>query len=497
MTSMTESPTHNDEVRVVEAAPGQLLIGGQWRDASTGGTFEVLDPSTGAALRSVADATPEDGVAALDAAVAAQASFAAMPARKRADLLMDAFSLLHERLDDLALLMTLEMGKPLAEARGEIIYAAEFFRHFAEEAVRIKGNYAPAPAGGSRIIVTRQPVGPCLLITPWNFPMAMGTRKLGPALAAGCTSVIKPAAQTPLSMLALGKILQEVGCPDGVVNIITTHSSGAVMEPLIRSGKARKLSFTGSTQVGRRLMEQCAERVMRTSMELGGNAALIVFDDADLDVAVEGALAAKMRNNGQACTAANRIYVQSGIASAFIDAYSTAMAARTMGRGVEPTTLLGPLVDEPSRAKVQQLVDDAVSRGARVVTGGEVPDGAGFFYPATVLADVPADAEIRTEEIFGPVAPIATFETEAEVIAAANDTEYGLIGYVFTNDLNRALRVSEALETGMVGVNAGVISNPAAPFGGMKESGIGREGGDIGIDEFLEVKYINIPLPPA
>jgi succinate-semialdehyde dehydrogenase/glutarate-semialdehyde dehydrogenase len=316
-------------------------------------------------------------------------------------------------------------------------------------------------------------------------------------LAAGCTSVIKPAAQTPLSMLALGKILQEVGCPDGVVNIITTHSSGAVMEPLIRSGKARKLSFTGSTQVGRRLMEQCAERVMRTSMELGGNAALIVFDDADLDVAVEGALAAKMRNNGQACTAANRIYVQSGIASAFIDAYSTAMAARTMGRGVEPTTLLGPLVDEPSRAKVQQLVDDAVSRGARVVTGGEVPDGAGFFYPATVLADVPADAEIRTEEIFGPVAPIATFETEAEVIAAANDTEYGLIGYVFTNDLNRALRVSEALETGMVGVNAGVISNPAAPFGGMKESGIGREGGDIGIDEFLEVKYINIPLPPA
>jgi succinate-semialdehyde dehydrogenase/glutarate-semialdehyde dehydrogenase len=327
--------------------------------------------------------------------------------------------------------------------------------------------------------------------------MAMGTRKLGPALAAGCTSVIKPAAQTPLSMLALGKILQEVGCPDGVVNIITTHSSGAVMEPLIRSGKARKLSFTGSTQVGRRLMEQCAERVMRTSMELGGNAALIVFDDADLDVAVEGALAAKMRNNGQACTAANRIYVQSGIASAFIDAYSTAMAARTMGRGVEPTTLLGPLVDEPSRAKVQQLVDDAVSRGARVVTGGEVPDGAGFFYPATVLADVPADAEIRTEEIFGPVAPIATFETEAEVIAAANDTEYGLIGYVFTNDLNRALRVSEALETGMVGVNAGVISNPAAPFGGMKESGIGREGGDIGIDEFLEVKYINIPLPPA
>jgi succinate-semialdehyde dehydrogenase/glutarate-semialdehyde dehydrogenase len=298
-------------------------------------------------------------------------------------------------------------------------------------------------------------------------------------------------------MLALGKILQEVGCPDGVVNIITTHSSGAVMEPLIRSGKARKLSFTGSTQVGRRLMEQCAERVMRTSMELGGNAALIVFDDADLDVAVEGALAAKMRNNGQACTAANRIYVQSGIASAFIDAYSTAMAARTMGRGVEPTTLLGPLVDEPSRAKVQQLVDDAVSRGARVVTGGEVPDGAGFFYPATVLADVPADAEIRTEEIFGPVAPIATFETEAEVIAAANDTEYGLIGYVFTNDLNRALRVSEALETGMVGVNAGVISNPAAPFGGMKESGIGREGGDIGIDEFLEVKYINIPLPPA
>lgn len=494
---MTSTPTSSDERRVVEGVPTQLLIGGTWRDASAAGRFDVVDPSTGSALCQVADATPEDGMAALDAAVEAQAGFAAMPPRARADILMRAFGLLHERMDDLALLMTLEMGKPLAESRGEITYAAEFFRHFAEEAVRIHGDYMTAPAGGSRIIVTRQPVGPCLLITPWNFPMAMGTRKLGPAIAAGCTSVVKPAAQTPLSMLALGAILIEAGLPAGVCNILTTSSSGAVMEPLIRSGKARKLSFTGSTGVGQRLMEQCADKILRTSMELGGNAAFIVFDDADVDAAVDGAMIAKMRNNGQACTAANRIYAQRGVAEEFTTKFAARMGALVLGRGVEASTTLGPLIDQAAVDKVQALVDDAVAKGASVRNGGSAAEGGGFLYPATVVTDVPDDAEIRREEIFGPVAAISTFDSEGEVVAAANDTEYGLIGYVYTRDLNRAMRVAEALETGMVAVNAGVISNPAAPFGGVKESGVGREGGSVGIEEFLEVKYINFPLPPA
>ncbi|MFD1538367.1 NAD-dependent succinate-semialdehyde dehydrogenase [Nonomuraea guangzhouensis] len=482
------------ERSVVEAAPKQLFINGKWTDASSGATFDVLDPSTGKVLCAVSDASPEDGMAALEAAAAAQTAFAATAPRARADMLMRAFHLLHERIDTLALLMTLEMGKPLAESRGEIAYAAEFFRHFAEEAVRVNGGYQVAPAGGARFLVTKQPVGPSLLITPWNFPMAMGTRKIGPAIAAGCTSVIKPAAQTPLSMLALAEILAEAGVPEGVVNVVTTDNAGAVMEPLIRSGVARKLSFTGSTAVGRRLLEQCADKVLRTSMELGGNAAFIVFPDADLDAAVDGAIAAKMRNSGEACTAANRMYVHTDVIDAFGTKLAEKMAALPVGRGVDDGVRVGPLIDAAAQRKVQQLVTDAVERGAKVLTGGETGNEPGFFYPPTVLTGVPESARMRHEEIFGPVAPLTPFSTEEEVVAAANDTEYGLVNYLYTNDLTRALRVAEALETGMVGINQGVVSNPAAPFGGVKASGLGREGGPTGIEEFLETKYIGIAL---
>ena len=482
------------EAQVVKAVEKRLFIDGKWVDAADGGTFDVIDPATGATLCAVADATPADGRAALDAAVAAQPAFAATSPRERADMLTGAFELLHERIDDLALLMTLEMGKPLAEARGEIAYAAEFFRHFAGEAVRIDGGYQTAPAGGARFMITRQPVGPCLLITPWNFPMAMGTRKLGPAIAAGCTSVVKPAHQTPLSMLALMDILAEVGAPAGVVNCVTAMDAGGVMEPLIRSGLARKLSFTGSTRVGRMLLEQCAEKILRTSLELGGNAPLIVFEDADLDEAVSGAIAAKMRNMGEACTAANRLYVQSSVIDEFGRRLAERMAAMDVGRGTEEGIQVGPLIDEAALQKVESLVADAVRRGATVLTGGSASPGAGYFYPPTVLTGVSRDAEMADQEIFGPVAPLTPFDTEAEVIAAANDTEYGLVSYVFTNDLRRALRVAEALETGMVGLNQGVVSNPAAPFGGVKQSGLGREGGTVGIEEFLETKYVGIAM---
>jgi succinate-semialdehyde dehydrogenase/glutarate-semialdehyde dehydrogenase len=486
--------SERDEARVVQGVEKRLFIDGKWLDATDVRTFDVTDPATGRTLCAVADASPADGMAALDAAVAAQSEFAATSPRERADILSRAFGLLHERTDDLALLMTLEMGKPLAEARGEITYAAEFFRHFAEEAVRIDGGYQTAPAGGSRFLVTRQPVGPCLLITPWNFPMAMGTRKLGPAIAAGCTSVIKPAPQTPLSMLALMDILSAAGLPAGAVNCITVSDAGPVIEPMIRSGKARKLSFTGSTNVGRLLLEQCAEKVLRTSMELGGNAPFIVFDDADIDEAVEGAMAAKMRNMGEACTAANRIYVQSSVIDEFGRRLADRMASLPVGRGTDPGVTVGPLIDEAALRKVESLVADAVDRGATVLTGGSATAGDGYFYPPTVLTGVPREASMCGQEIFGPVAPLTPFETEADAIAAANDTEYGLVSYVFTNDLRRALRVAEALETGMVGLNQGVVSNPAAPFGGIKQSGLGREGGSAGIDEFLEIKYIGIAM---
>jgi succinate-semialdehyde dehydrogenase/glutarate-semialdehyde dehydrogenase len=482
------------EAAALAAVPKQLCIDGQWVDAEGAATFDVLDPATGEALCQVADASPADGMRALEAAVAAQAGFAALPPQARADMLTRAFTLLHERIDDLALLMTLEMGKPLAEARGEIAYAAEFLRHFAGEATRISGGYQTAPAGGARFLITKQPVGPCLLITPWNFPMAMGTRKLGPAIAAGCTSVVKPAHQTPLSMLALVDILREAGVPDGAVNVITTSHAGQVMEPLIKSGLARKLSFTGSTEVGRRLLEQCADKVLRTSMELGGNAPLLVFEDADVDEAVAGAMAAKMRNMGEACTAANRIYVHESLIEEFGQKLAAKMSSLTVGRGTEDGVQVGPLIDDAAQDKVSELVEDAVRRGARILSGGSRPSGAGFFFPPTVLTGVPGDARMAHEEIFGPVAPLTPFGDETEALAAANATEYGLVSFVFTNDLRRALRVAEKLETGMVGINQGVVSNPAAPFGGVKASGLGREGGAVGIEEFLEIKYVGIDL---
>jgi succinate-semialdehyde dehydrogenase / glutarate-semialdehyde dehydrogenase len=491
---MSETPGSDREQAVLDAVPTGLFIGGSWRPATSGAKLAVDDPSTGKTLVEVADATPDDGRAALDAAVAAQPGFAAMPPRERGEILRRAFDLIMSRIDDLALLMTLEMGKPIAESKGEITYAAEFFRWFAEEAVRIDGQYAVAPNGASRFIVMRQPVGVCLLVTPWNFPMAMGTRKIGPAVAAGCTMVIKPAQQTPLSMHALAAILAEAGLPDGVLNVVTTSSAGKVMEPLIRDGRARKLSFTGSTGVGRALLEQAADKVLRTSMELGGNAPFLVFADADLDAAVEGAMTAKMRNMGEACTAANRFLVHRSVADAFADKLAERMAALRVGRGTDDGVQVGPLVDAKSREKVVELVGDAVDRGATVRVGGDAVDGPGWFYRPTVLTGVPLEARLTKEEIFGPVAPISVFDTDDEAVAAANDTEFGLVSYLYTENLSRALRVSEALESGMVGLNTGLVSNPAAPFGGIKQSGLGREGGSVGIEEYLETKYVAVNL---
>ena len=491
---MSETPGSDREQAVLDAVPTGLFIGGSWRPATSGAKLAVDDPSTGKTLVEVADATPDDGRVALDAAVAAQPGFAAMPPRERGEILRRAFDLIMSRIDDLALLMTLEMGKPIAESKGEITYAAEFFRWFAEEAVRIDGQYAVAPNGASRFLVMRQPVGVCLLVTPWNFPMAMGTRKIGPAVAAGCTMVIKPAQQTPLSMHALAAILAEAGLPDGVLNVVTTSSAGKVMEPLIRDGRARKLSFTGSTGVGRALLEQAAGKVLRTSMELGGNAPFLVFADADLDATVEGAMTAKMRNMGEACTAANRFLVHRSVAGAFADKLAERMAALRVGRGTDDGVQVGPLVDAKSREKVVELVGDAVDRGATVRVGGDAVDGPGWFYRPTVLTGVPLEARLTKEEIFGPVAPISVFDTDDEAVAAANDTEFGLVSYLFTENLSRALRVSEALESGMVGLNTGLVSNPAAPFGGIKQSGLGREGGSVGIEEYLETKYVAVNL---
>ena len=480
------------EQKVVAGVPTQLFVGGQWRDASGGGTLAVEDPSTGKPLCEVADATTEDAVTALDAAVEAQSGWAATPSRERGEILRRAFTELTERVDELAVLMTLEMGKPVAESRAEISYAAEFLRWFSEEAVRLDGRFGTAPAGGSRLLTMRQPVGPCLLITPWNFPTAMGTRKIGPAVAAGCTMVVKPASATPLSMLALAEILDRAGLPAGVLNVITTSRSSAVTKPLIADPRLRKLSFTGSTEVGRLLIAESAPQVLRVSMELGGNAPFLVFADADLDAAIEGALIAKMRNIGEACTAANRFHVAAAVADEFASRLAERMAALKIGRGTETGVQVGPLIDAAGRSKVDELVTDARDRGARVLTGGSVQPGAGYFYPPTVLADVPSDARALREEIFGPVAPITTFDTEEQAIAAANDTEYGLVAYVYTNDLKRAFRVVEGLQTGMVGLNQGMVSNPAAPFGGVKQSGFGREGGREGIDEYVETKYVAI-----
>ena len=487
--------TAASESALIESIPRGLLIGGQWRESSTAATFDVEDPSTGMTLVSIADATPEDGLAALDAAAAAQSGWAKTPPRDRAEILRSAFEAVTARADDFALLMTLEMGKPLAEARGEVAYGAEFLRWFSEETARISGRFATSPDGNSRLLVLKRPVGPCLFITPWNFPLAMATRKIAPAIAAGCTMVLKPAALTPLTAILFASVLQECGLPDGVLNVIQTTRAGAVTGPLITDPRLRKLSFTGSTEVGRRLIADAAQQVLRVSMELGGNAPLIVFDDADLDKAVDGAMLAKMRNGGEACTAANRILVQEGIAAEFTTRFVERMSDHTVARGTEPGSKIGPLVDEGTRRKVHELVVDAVSRGASVALGGSPVDGPGYFYAPTVLTGVPATARILTEEVFGPVAPILTFRTEEEAIAIANDTDYGLVAYAFTTDLNRGFRLAEELDVGMLGLNTGIVSNPAAPFGGVKHSGTGREGGIEGIEEYLETRYVGIANP--
>jgi succinate-semialdehyde dehydrogenase/glutarate-semialdehyde dehydrogenase len=489
------SATATDRERtVLESVPHQLFIGGEWRDASGGDALGVEDPATGETLVEVADATPEDAKAALDAACAVQAEWAAHPPRERGEILRRSFETIMERIDDLALVMTLEMGKPVAESKAEITYAAEFFRWFSEEAVRIEGRFAKAPNGQGRLITMKQPVGPCYAITPWNFPMAMGTRKIGPAVAAGCTMVVKPAQQTPLSMLALAKILQECGLPDGVVNVITASSSSAVSKPIIEDPRLRKLTFTGSTPVGIKLVEQAAQGLLKTSMELGGNAPFLVFEDADLDAAVEGALIAKMRNGGEACTAANRFHVHASVADEFAEKLAAKIGEMKVGRGTDDDVKVGPLIDADQQGKVADLVEDAVSKGARVLTGGGKLDSRGYFFEPTVLSDISADAELLREEIFGPVAPVIGFESDDEAIAAANDTEYGLVAYLYTSDLKRAFRVVEALETGMVGLNQGLVSNAAAPFGGIKHSGFGREGGPEGIEEYLETKYVAMAL---
>lgn len=483
------------EQLVVERVPKGLLIGGRWRRAAGGGEFEVEDPSTARALCAVADAGAEDARAAMDTAAGAQASWAATAPRERGEILRRAYELLVERQDDLALLMTLEMGKPVAESRGEILYAAEFFRWFAEEAVRIDGGWKTSPDGNGRIWVMRQPVGPALLITPWNFPMAMGTRKIGPAVAAGCAMIVKPAHQTPLSMLALGEILGQAGLPDGVLGVLPTTRPGEVCGPLLADPRLRKLSFTGSTPVGRRLIGQSSAQVLRTSMELGGNAPLIVCEDADLDKAVEGAVTAKMRNVGEACTAANRVYAHASLAEDFTGRLARRLGSMVVGRGCEDGVQVGPLIDAAGRDKVDELVRDAVASGAHAVVGGApLDDRPGYFYPPTVLADVPADARLLSEEIFGPVAPVVTFEDDDRAIALANDTEYGLVAYVFTESLRRSVRYAEQLEAGMIGLNKGVVSTPAAPFGGVKQSGLGREGGTVGIDEYLETKYVALDV---
>jgi succinate-semialdehyde dehydrogenase/glutarate-semialdehyde dehydrogenase len=489
--------TADNEKKLVESLPTRVYVDGGWRESSNGGTFEVEDPATGDVLTTVADATPEDGMDALGAATAAQASWGTVAPRERAELLRRAFEAVTARADDFALLMTLEMGKPLAESQAEVAYGAEFLRWFSEEAARISGRYATAPDGRARLMVHKRPVGPSLFITPWNFPLAMATRKIAPAIAAGCTMVIKPAALTPLTTLLLTSVLEEVGLPPGVLNVIPTSSAGPVTGPIIRDPRLRKLSFTGSTEVGRQLLKDSADQILRTSMELGGNAPFLVFEDADLDSAVEGAMLAKLRNMGEACTAANRFLVHESVAEEFSDRLVERMSALPVKRGTEEGAKIGPLIDEKSRQKVQELVEDAATRGGAVRLGGRPADGPGYFYPPTVISGVSTDARIFSEEVFGPVAPVVTFDTEEEAVAMANDTEYGLVSYAYTRDVARSLRLADTVESGMLGINVGVVSNPAAPFGGVKQSGLGREGGFEGIEEFLETKYVGLADPFA
>lgn len=483
-----------DVQSIIDKVNTGLFIDGQWRDAETGDTIDVINPATGKVIAKVADGSEKDAQDAIEAAGRAQKSWAATPPRERGEILRRAFELLMEKQDEIGAVMTAEMGKSLTEAKGEVAYGAEFFRWFSEEAVRIGGDYMKSTDGKNRLMISKEPVGPCILVTPWNFPLAMGTRKIGPALAAGCTVVLKPAQLTPLTSFMLMEVLIEAGVPAGVVNVVTSSSARRVVTPWMESGIARKISFTGSTDVGKNLLKQAADNVLKTSMELGGNAPFIVCEDADLDKAVEGAMQAKMRNIGEACTAANRLIVHSSVADEFAKRMAERMEALKVGNGLEDGVDIGPLVEEKALDKVAELVDEAVSAGAHVVTGGKRVEGDGFFYEPTVLTNIPADVAINREEIFGPVAPIYTFDTEDEAIEMANATEFGLSSYLYTENLEKALRLSEQIEAGMVGLNTGLVSNPAAPFGGVKESGLGREGSQFGIDEYLEIKYVATPV---
>ncbi|MGP9537963.1 NAD-dependent succinate-semialdehyde dehydrogenase [Brachybacterium sp. AOP43-C2-M15] len=487
--TQTQSQAH---AQAVAGVPTGLLIGGRERAASDGGTFEVIDPVDGAVLAAVANGTVEDAAAAVDAAADAAESWAATAPRERSEILRRAFDAMIEDADRLARLITSENGKILADAKGEVLYAAEFLRWYAEEAVRIPGTLGTAPSGANRMLVGHRPIGISVLVTPWNFPAAMATRKIGPALAAGCTVILKPASDTPLTALAIGRLFQEAGLPAGVLNVLPSRASGAVVKEMVGDPRTRKLSFTGSTEVGVGLMQLAAESVVKTSMELGGNAPFLVLEDADLDAAVSGAMIAKMRNGGEACTAANRFYVHESVAQEFGARLTEAMGALRSGDGLDPEVGLGPMVTARARDDIADLVASAQEDGAQVLTGGEVPAGEGFFYPPTVLTAVPQDARILQEEIFGPVAPIVSFATEDEAVELANSTPYGLVSYVYTQDLSRGLRIAERIESGMVGLNRGLVSDPAAPFGGMKESGIGREGGAEGLLEYMESQYIAV-----
>lgn len=482
-----------DITPIIDKLNTGLFINGQWRDAEGGKTVDVLNPATGDFITTVADGSAADAKEAIKVAGDTQESWAATAPRERSEILRRAFELLIERSDDIAAVMTAEMGKPFAESKGEVTYGAEFFRWFSEEAVRVGGDYMQSPDGKNRMLISREPVGPCILITPWNFPLAMGARKIGPAIAAGCTMVFKPAKLTPLTTCMLVDVLVEAGLPAGVLNVVTSESASRVVGPWMESGIARKVTFTGSTEVGVGLLKQAADTVMKTSMELGGNAPFVVFEDADIDKAVDGAVLAKMRNGGEACTAANRMFVHTSLAEEFSTRLAERLGSMKVGNGLEEGTEMGPLVDQDSLDKVSGLVDEAVAKGATVLTGGAKVEGKGFFYAPTVLTDIPDDSEIRTTEIFGPVAPIVTFDTDDEGIALANETEFGLVGYMYSENVERALSLADRMEVGMVGLNTGLVSNPAAPFGGVKMSGLGREGGSAGIEEFLEVKYVALP----
>ncbi|MEX5268165.1 NAD-dependent succinate-semialdehyde dehydrogenase [Kocuria sp. CPCC 204721] len=482
---------------VLEATPKGLLINGEWRDASDGGTFDVENPATGEVLATLASATEEDSRAAMDAAANAQESWARTSARERSEILRRTFDLVQEHKDDLALLMTLEMGKPFKESQGEVVYGGEFLRWFSEEAVRHYGRYVDTPEGNLKMIVTHKPVGPCLLITPWNFPLAMATRKVAPAVAAGCTMILKPARLTPLTSQFFAKLMIEADIPAGVLNVVSSASASNVSGPIMEDPRLRKISFTGSTPVGKQLMKTAADRVLRTSMELGGNGPFIVFEDADLDKAVDGAMAAKMRNMGEACTAANRFLVHESVADEFSKKFAEKLDALKPGNGLEEDTTVGPLVEKKARDSVTEFVQDALDNGAEAVVGGKAVDGPGYFFEPTLLTGVTEQCRVFKEEIFGPVAPVITFKDEDDAVRLANATEYGLASYVFTEDISRALRIGDRIEYGLLGMNVGVISNAAAPFGGVKESGLGREGGAEGIEEYTTVQYMGMPSPWA